>query len=112
MWPIGSNSLWPHHLPPSLTRLHILQVYQSYDGLGFDEQQEKQAQIDQCKEDHAMNVLIWSTRIWYRMRHPPPEYVTDADKKRYRGALACIRLLLLDSMVRTGKVIKATTMQR
>ena len=88
-------------------------VYQTYDGLTFEEQQAKRVQIKAIKEAHALRVLAWCTRIWRLMRNPPAEYmgkpiVTDAEKATFRSSLACIRLLLLDSMCRTGKVIKAT----
>lgn len=90
------------------TLLALCLVYQSYDGLTFDQQQRKRDRIIRTKEAHATRVLMWHIRIYLRSRNPPPEYETEDQKRAYRAALKCIRLLLLDSMVRTGKIIAAT----
>eukprot|EP01050_Picozoa_sp_SAG11_P007632 SAG11_NODE_643_length_7983_cov_2.198884_2_plen_1259_part_00 len=90
------------------TLLALCLVYQSYDGLSFEEQQKKRERIQRCKEKHALKVLAWCTRVWYMMRHPPAQYKTEEQKAAYRSAIGAIRLLLLDSMVRTGKVIRVT----
>eukprot|EP01052_Picozoa_sp_SAG31_P005931 SAG31_NODE_268_length_18767_cov_4.644900_7_plen_1271_part_00 len=92
--------------------LALCLISQSYDGLSVEEQQQKRAQIQACKEQHALRVLTWCTRIWLLMRNPPSEFngrpiVTDDEKESFRRSIACVRLLLLDSMVRTGKVIKS-----
>lgn len=102
------------------TLLALCLVSHSYDGLTYEEQQIKQAEIKAKVSQYAGRVVVLCARIWFLMRKPPPPElekrlrasgVTDeADlQRKWRTALRGLRLLLLDSVVRTNKLGKSAT---
>lgn len=97
------------------TLLALCLVSHSYDGLTYEQQQVKKAEIQVKVEGHAGRVMVLCARAFLQSRkQPPPELaerlkasgpVTDEElKQKWRTALRGTRLLLLDSVIRTNKL--------
>ena len=99
------------------TLLALCLVSHSYEGLSYDQQQKKRDMIQGQVQNYAGRVLVLCTRTWLLSRQPPPKelgkrlqakaggQLDEAElQRKWQSALRGIRLLLLDSVVRSNKL--------
>jgi Ca2+-binding EF-hand superfamily protein len=102
------------------TLLALCLVSHSYDGLTYAQQQIKKAEIKAKVSKYAGRVVVLCARTFLLSRKPPPEEmakrlrasgaVTDEElQRKWKMALRGMRLLLLDSVIRTNKLTGSAT---
>lgn len=102
------------------TLLALCLVSHSYDGLTYEQQQVKKTEIQEKVNIYASRVVVITARTYLMARKPPPAELAERLKasgevndeelqRKWRSALRGIRLLLLDSVIRTNKLGSSAT---
>lgn len=102
------------------TLLALCLVSHSYDGLTYEQQQNKKAEIKEKVSVYAGRVVVLCARTFLLSRQPPPDElakrlraggpVSDEELiRKWKAGLRGVRLLLLDSVIRTNKLSGSAT---
>ena len=93
--------------------LGLTLLQHTYEGLDFETNQNKLENIEARAQDYAANVIGAYIRCWKVTRNVPPvdslgrEYKTEDEKRVYRAAAVCARIMVVDAAVRTNKLLEA-----
>ena len=97
--------------------LGLTLLQHTYEGLAFKENMEKKQQIEDRTLTYATHVITAYVRCYKICREVPEvdefgrEFKTEERKKAFRTAAVAARNMLVDSAIRTNKLLKATELQ-
>jgi hypothetical protein len=102
------------------TLLALCLISHSYDGLTYEQQQYKKAEIREKVSVYAGRVVVLCARTFLLSRRPPPEELAERLRqsgmvddeeltRKWKASLRGVRLLLLDSVIRTNKLSGSAT---
>lgn len=97
--------------------LGLTLLQHTYEGLGYKENMRKLKAIENRTQEYARHVIVAYVRCWIVCKRVPEvdtlgrEYKTEARRTQYRLAARCAREMVVDSAIRTNKLLKAAELQ-
>jgi hypothetical protein len=97
--------------------LGLTLLQHTYEGLAYKENRRKMAEIEDRAQEYARHIIVAYINCWRVCKVVPDvdtlgrEYKTEARKQTYRCAARAARDMLVDSAIRTNKLMKATEFQ-